>query len=234
MEKPVKLALFVAKSGNKKLGGAATTYAADSSCPEVCPFKASKECYGFGYHARRVWASVSGIVASFVDIAKAEAAAIDSCVKPSRNLRVHTLGDCSSAEAASIVAEACRRYISRAGALGRIVKVWSYTHAWRSVPRAAWGDGVSVLASVESGDDARAAMAQGWVPAFVMGTFPSDKVFTLDGVKLIPCPEQTGKAESCTECTLCFDDAKLRERGMGIAFQAHGLKASKMRARMAV
>lgn len=227
------LALFVAKSGNKKLGDAATTYASDLSCPVVCPFKASGECYGFGYHARRVWKSVSKFAASFAQIAEAEAEAIDGCKVPKRDLRIHTLGDCSTSEAARIVAAAAVRYVERAAAKGKSVAAWSYSHAWRTVERGAWA-GVSVLASVESADDARAAQARGWVPAFVMGEFPSDKLFVVDGVKVLPCPEQTGRAESCVECRLCLDDSKLRERGLCIGFQAHGPKQKQMRARMAV
>ena len=40
-----KLAIASGSSGNRKIGDAATTYAAQTSCPRSCPFFAGGGCY---------------------------------------------------------------------------------------------------------------------------------------------------------------------------------------------
>ncbi len=50
--------------------------------------------------------------------------------------------------------------------------------------------------------------------------------FERDGVRWIPCPEQT-RGKTCAECRLCWDTESLRACGAGIAFAVHG--ASKKR-----
>jgi hypothetical protein len=40
-------------------------------------------------------------------------------------------------------------------------------------------------------------------------------------VTVVPCPQPT-RGVTCRDCGLCRDDARLREAGLVIAFQAHG------------
>jgi hypothetical protein len=109
------LARGVANSGNAKIGDAATTYAAQSSCPTSCPFFDGGGCYA---EQGRLGKFVTGplneaakaVAHTPLDVALAEAAAIDALVVvPGRPLRLHTVGDCASDEAARVVAAAAGR-----------------------------------------------------------------------------------------------------------------------------
>ena len=222
-------ALAVATSGNKKIGNAATTYAAQTSCPTSCPFFDGGGCYAEnGALGKFVTAplnrAASAVAHDGVDVAKGEGAAIDKMqVVPDQDLRLHTVGDCASDEAARIVAAAAARYHARGGG-----QVWTYTHAWRDVARESWGE-VSVLASCETAADVALAKARGYATQITVEQFASDGRHIAGeaegqhaaGVDILPCPEQT-RGVSCTDCRLCFDDAKLRGRGYSIAFEKHG------------
>jgi hypothetical protein len=131
-------------------------------------------------------------------------------------LRLHVSGDASTPEAASILADAARRWQARGGG-----PAWSFTHAWREVPRWAWR-GVSVLASVDRTADGRAALARGYAPAAVTGPHPMHgRAYERDGIRWIPCPNQT-RGVTCAQCQLCWRSTDLAVRGQGIAFAAHG------------
>jgi hypothetical protein len=223
------LALAVPTSANKKIGNAATTYAAQTSCPTSCPFFAGGGCYAEnGSIGKFVTAplnrAANAVEHDAVDVAKAEAAAIDKMkVVPGEDLRLHTVGDCATDEAAQVVAAACARYRARGGG-----PIWTYTHAWRDVARESWGE-VSVLASCETAADVALAKARGYATQITVEGFVSDRRHALKavegekaaGVDVLPCPEQT-RGVTCTDCRLCFDDAKLRDRGYSIAFETHG------------
>jgi hypothetical protein len=113
------------------------------------------------------------------------------------------------------------RYARRGNAPRRGKKVWTYTHAWRTVARASWGDAVSVLASVETVSDAREAMARSYAAAVVVAPFEREGAYRIDGTTLVPCPQQT-RGVTCRDCGLCRDDDRLRSAGLMIAFPAHG------------
>lgn len=214
---PGTLAIAVAKSHNAKIGVAATTYAAQTSCPSDCVFKDGGGCYAeAGSVGKFVTAPLNEAANSVEhtpsDVALAEAHALDDLeVVPGRPLRLHTVGDCPTEEAARFVASAAAWYRARGGG-----PVWTYTHAWRTVPRAAWGD-VSVLASCETPADAELARSRGYATAMVVEEFGDDRLS--DGV--LPCPSQT-RGVPCSECRLCFDDRGLFERGYSIGFELHG------------
>lgn len=232
MLRPGTLALAVGGSLNAKIGTAATSYAAQASCPEECPFLEGGGCY-----------AESGALGNFVTtplnrsaglerspaaqgrVALAEARAIDELEpRPGQALRLHTVGDCATNLAARIVAGAAARWVERGGG-----PVWTYTHGWRRVERGSWGS-VSVLASCETYRDCIRARARGYAPALVVERFEGRRAFRVEGdgmqewhkpVKAIPCPEQTSGV-ACTDCRLCFDDGKLRDRGAAVAFSVHG------------
>ena len=229
-----KVALFAEASSNKKIssrGGVSATYASiEGSCPASCPLR-GEGCYAqqgmVAFHTRRLGRGFTNGMRPEA-VARAERQAIrDSFnsgdipqdgVTGGRDLRMHVSGDARTRRSAAILGSAASEWKERGGG-----DVWTYTHAWRTVPRTHWGDSVSVLASVETAKAAEEAKTQGYSPAIVVAEHPSDKVYRIEGsdVRFIPCLQQT-RGVSCTDCRLCFDDAGLRDRNMGIAFAAHG------------
>lgn len=136
-------------------------------------------------------------------------------------LRIHVVGDATTDTAARLLANAAEYHTNKRGK-----KVWSYTHAWRNVKRESWGD-VSVFASCETVEDTRAAMARGYAAAIVVPHHESDKAYTRDGVKLIPCPQQTGRAATCLDCGLCMRANTMHSNHSVIAFAVHGQQEKK-------
>lgn len=244
MKKPFEkgtLAIAKNKSANSKLGDAATTYAAQTSCPTSCVFFDGGGCYAeSGAIGKFVTAPLNtaarAIEHTDLDVALAECEAIDR-LDPVRGrpLRLHTVGDCRTDAAARIVAGAARRYRVRGGG-----PVWTYTHAWRDVKRESWGD-VSVLASCETPMDVLLAEMRGYATALVVDEFEGDKAYWVWDppdhpsvpVKLIPCPSQTRDVH-CSDCGLCFDDSRLRTEGLSIGFAVHGSALAVKKAKAAL
>ena len=224
----MKLAVIVQKSKNAKIGNVSTTYQSTVHCVD-CPLK-NNGCYAEGgtvaYTKRRLDKAVRADRASPLRSAQHEARGIDALKIKGQALRIHTSGDCPSTETTRVVASAAQRFMARGGG-----QAWTYTHAWRRVQRRTWRN-VSVLASCETTEDARKAIAKGYAPAMVVERFDGPKAFELDGIKLIPCPAQTRDNVTCESCRLCWNADALHARGTGIAFEAHG--ASKKRAARAV
>jgi hypothetical protein len=218
-------------SENSKLGGMSTTYAGIASCPASCPFLKTRACYGMSGPIGWLWSKIKG-KGTPAEIARAEAKLIDS-LSGERDLRVHTLGDSRTDLAAKIVSQAAERFMKRGGARFPDRLAFAFTHAWRKVKRASWGK-VSIIASCETTEAVHAAKKRGYATALVIPTHQTDKTFELDGLKIVPCPEQTGRAESCAKCRLCLNDKKLEAAGITIAFQTHGpsIKAKAMLAKL--
>ena len=218
---------------------AATYTSIDATCPSSCRFKAAG-CY--------VRAGFTGRAAELLDevgrgmdperVADAEVKLLDAAfgaeggrgpripqdgARGGRDLRLHVGGDVPSTAGAQRLACAARRWMQRGGG-----RVWTYTHRWREIERATFG-AISVLASVETPAEARAADLRGYVPALVVESFPSRRAFHVEGLRLkvIPCPAETGGADggvTCVSCRLCLDDGALRRRGAAIGFALHGLQ----------
>lgn len=221
------LAVATARSQNRKIGAAAVTYAAQASCPDDCAFL-NAGCYAegatLGMLTRRLNANAAE--ASALDVALEEAAAIDA-ISPAYHgqpMRLHTVGDCATEASARIVSSAAARWVARGGG-----DVWTYTHAWRVVPREAWGE-VRVLASCETPLDVPLAHERGYATAIVVDDFPGDRLYHLDGQPVIPCPAQT-RGVPCTDCRLCFGADRLRDTGTTIGFSIHGDNATVRQAR---
>jgi len=235
----MKGSIYVSDSGNTKIMGSKkvdATYAAIKyTCPDVCPLK------GEGCYAQT---SFVGMInnrmerrarrGSTLDLARAEAAAIDASYKggkvpEGRALRIHVAGDSRTLAGTRLINNAVGRWKKRGGG-----KVWSYTHAFRHVPREEWSN-VSVLASVSNTSEILGAHKQGYATTIVVANHLSDKAYTLIGsdVKFIPCPAQT-RGVGCTDCQLCFNADRLYENNMGIAFAAHGSRKEKVKKHLAV
>lgn len=206
----------IERSANAKTGEVSATYAAQGSCPTDCVFLGSG-CYAesgnTGIHTHGL-NKLAG-KATALEIARSEARAIDT-LSGERPLRLHVVGDCRTNQAAKLVSGAARRFVAKAGQM-----VWTYTHAWRKVKRESW-NGVSVLASCETTQQVREASKKGYKTALVVDRFRDTRAYYADGVKIVPCPQQTGRAENCRACKLCltgqFDGT--------IGFEAHGSRAN--------
>jgi hypothetical protein len=225
--------IFAESSENKKIAGsgqvAATYVATNVSCPTSCALR-NDGCYAeignVGFHVRKLNAKVpKGMRPE--GAARQERTAIlgaykggpipQDGAKGGRDLRMHVSGDARTRRAVRSLAEAGADWRARGGG-----SVWTYTHAWKTVPRKDWGT-VSVLASMEDPRLAEAARAKGYAPALVVAEHLSDKAYTVPGsdIKWIPCPEQS-RGIACSDCRLCMNADRLRDTNRGIAFAAHG------------
>lgn len=207
-------ATLALRSQNKKVGLAAVTYTSIESTCGTCALK-NEGCFAQHGRVGILVRQLDDHGATSIQAARAEAALILANAKRAPDgypLRLHGSGDCRTEATARIVANAAAEWPG---------PVWTYTHAWRTVPCKAWGT-VSVLASIENTEEGRAAMRAGYAPAVVIHEHPRDgRAFMRDGIRWIPCPEQT-RGVQCNRCRLCFDADALKERRTGIAFAAHG------------
>jgi hypothetical protein len=228
-----QLARYIASSTNKKTGSD-VTYVTLMSCDKSCALY-NNGCYAQNYPMRFHVAPLDEEGATSTDIAKAEARAIDESygggdVPKGTALRLHVSGDARTKSAAKTLGEAVKRWRGRGGE-----HCWTYTHAWKKVPRSAWTESISILASIERAEDAKEVLAQGYAPAIVVADFPkAGKAFEAGGVKFVPCPAQIAEDKTCADCRLCWDADRLAKKNMGIAFEAHGSKANTVKRHLAV
>ena len=208
----------VLHSENSKVGDVAATYAPIAqTCPTSCALR-NNGCYAqsgnVGFQVRRTERETEGMNGDTVAVLEGDEIADMARHSPKGHaLRIHVSGDATSTFRAQQMAR---------GASVWLGPVWSYTHAWRTVPRDAWGR-VSVLASVETEEGALRALQEGYAAALVVSAHPADgrAYRTLGGLKLIPCPSQTRDVK-CTDCRLCWDDKNLLRQNAAITFAAHG------------
>lgn len=209
---------LVKESNNVKVGKVSATYAPIAqTCPETCPLRGGNGCYAeggnVGFQMRRLQRELAGLNGDTLAVLEAnEISDAATQVPQGRPLRLHVSGDAATPKRVSTLATAARRWPG---------PVWTYTHAWRDVPREAWG-GVSVLASCESTKAANEALDAGYAPAVVTGKHPEDgRAYVKDGVRFIPCPAQT-RDVTCEQCRLCFKADTLHASRSAIAFEVHG------------
>ena len=221
---------YIRRSGNGKIGkGVDAVYIAISQSCHDCPFKpvdgVKKGCWGtverVGMLNQRLEVEAEGMDRRALgrEVARAIEASYAKAVPEGRRMRLPVSGDLATESAVRPVARAVSRWLDRGGA-----GVWGYTHGWRRVRRSSWGR-VSVLASVESAREVAEASARGYAVARVVEDFPLGPrawFEEIEGVvyRHIPCPEQTLNVK-CSECELCFDDARLKERNAVVAFRVH-------------
>lgn len=225
-------ATFVPLSRNAKTGPVAATYASiRSTCPDSCAFK-DAGCYAQGGRVAITVRRLDSAGATAIEAAHTEARLVETgqCI-PGLPLRLHVSGDARLTYSAQRLGLSASRWRARSGG-----PVWTYTHAFRDVPRGAWGPDVSVLASCDHPSQAPLARSQGYAPAVVVAELPPDGRAWYDrgsATRWIPCPEQT-RGITCTQCRLCFNADSLRDRGAGIAFGAHGQGAKHVKLRLQV
>jgi hypothetical protein len=212
-----------------------TTYVSiAATCPSSCPFRAGA-CYALA-GMRQLNGQTLDADASELEpdgVMAAEASLIDGLYVHGvpqdgprgwgRALRLHVSGDVTSTRGARMLSAAAKRWLDRGGG-----PVWTYTHRWRTVDRYAW-PWVSVLASVERAADVQRARDRGYVAAVTVPEYPDGhRAFSFGGARAIPCPAEIGRM-TCAQCGLCMDDEALAERGLAIAFAAHGLNTDRIR-----
>lgn len=188
---------------------------AQSSCPTSCPLQ-NAGCYaedGFaGLQTRRLNRSPT---TDPLALALLEAKKIREKLSGKLPLRLHVVGDCRTEETARIVTAACEEYMDKHGQ-----PVWNYTHAWKVVPREAWGR-TATFASCDKVEDLAEAKERGYAPALVVARHLRSKVYEMGGHKILPCRHQT-HGEQCDSCRLCFDDKTFTNHDLTLAFAAHG------------
>lgn len=235
----MKGAIYVSDSGNAKLMGSQkvdVTYSSiKHTCPDTCSLK------GSGCYAQVAFVGIvnvrnerRGRGQSPLQVARSEAKEIDASynggpVPEGRSLRLHVAGDSRTVKGTRVLNKAIARWKKRGGG-----KVWSYTHAWKHVPRSEWSN-VSVLASIENPRESEEVRAQGYAPALVVGEHPTDKAYKVPGsdTTFIPCPQQT-RGVGCTDCQLCMKADWLFENNKGIAFASHGVYRNILKRRLNV
>jgi len=211
-------AIAVERSADRKLSldeSVSATWVAQGSCPKTCPFMGNG-CYteqGRPNLVRRRL-NLAHSLANYTpeQLARFEADAI-ATLRGKFPLRLHILGDARTRKAARIIATAANKYRKTYNK-----PVWTYTHA-HNVPREIWGD-VSILRSCENMEQVKQGHTEGYACALVRNnSHESHRVYDLgDGYKGVPCPQQTGKAESCVKCQLCWKDKTLHAKKMVIVF----------------
>jgi hypothetical protein len=155
------------------------------------------------------------------DIARIEAREIRK-LSGKLPLRLHVVGDCRTSEAAKIVSVAAGEHTKKYNQ-----PVWNYTHAWRTVPREAWGD-VSVLASCETPEECLEAMDRGYAAQICTPEYVTKRTKIYD-FTIIPCKNNLTGIQ-CVECRICMHDKRLLARREVLNIGAHGTKANEVKA----
>lgn len=212
--------VLVMQSGNAKTGPTAATYLPLTTCPTSCAMRGSG-CYAELGNVR-LHANRRALTMTAREAASREAIEIAAARPPvGRALRLHVSGDVPDAGSALRVAIAARLWRANGGG-----PVWTYTHRWREIPRRAWGDSISVLASCETDADELNARARGYAVARVIEQLPADGRATEAG---IPCPAQMRAGVQCATCRLCWSDPQRT-----ILFGAHGVSSERVRRKLRV
>lgn len=210
----------------------------EATCSEACPFKRGEDgspngCYVDAdsfMHRAMLTLDAGARGKTGAEVIAEEVAAIDAAwprgipqdgARGGRDLRLHIGGDVPDEASARALAGAAARWIARGGG-----RVWTYTHSWRAIAADAWWP-ISVLASVETPEDADLARQRGYPPAAVVTDFPDGKrLFRFGAGALLPCPAET-LGKNCVSCRVCLDGV-----GPGIAFKVHGRDAQVVRAQL--
>ena len=209
------------KSSNGKVGPIPVSTTAKESCPNTCPFK-KNGCYADGGPLALHWSAVSSGKRGYSwDEFCADIAAL-----PDGQLWRHNqAGDlCSDG---TIIDDVALVQLVRAN---KGKRGFTYTHHNPENPfnRASiqWANlhGFTVNLSANNLAHADQLSRHHIGPVvIVVGEDHPEKSETPEGRRVVVCPEQTGKAPNCAECGLC----QKRDRGVIVAFRAHGVSKRK-------
>lgn len=209
-------------SRNRKVGASAVTYLPFRTCPSSCPFL-NGGCYAQGVlDVLRVVHEIDAATTtmSMAALVRQEAREIAEAAELQKTtdlpLRLHVAGDVVDLESARLLAESCRIWREKGGG-----PVWTYTHRWQSIEAWAWRPAISAWASVDTAEQGRAAIENGYPPALVVPYFDDRRSWDEAGIHWIACPAQTKKL-TCNRCRICWKSNKMRDARVGVAFEAHG------------
>lgn len=208
-------------SQNRKTGPISVTHAPKQTCPPGCPLWAA--CYGSTQWPLNIqWNAMTGNAArhgpSPLELAHAEARAIDALPATGQPLRLHIVGDAGGGKppdvvrgCAQVLAQAAQRFIRRGGG-----PVWTYTHQWRITTPQDWAP-IQVFASCERRSQVHLALRRGFEPALISEN-PRPE---LDhGLRAFPCPADRGNTD-CARCGWCYRKPE-RRRGRVLTFKVKG------------
>ena len=226
------------RSWANKLGRCAATYCPYQTCPDTCPLKPTiapdgsfKQdwCYascgtvGVNHMGHITKAAVA---VPLNTIAKEESDGV-ARLRGDKPCRLHVGGETANTAHAELLAGAAEVYTSKHGQ-----PVFTYTHNWKTIPRAAFGS-ISVLASCEYPEQVAEANTLGYAAALLIPELPeSGKAFSYGGVKVLPCPAAVDETVHCDNCGgeakgFCMRDGWLKQHGLTIGLKIHsGNKAN--------
>lgn len=158
-------AKYVSSTANAKVGAVDITHVSIGATCVDCSFKTEKVCYAMGGQTAKLSREMTAytkqkkITADQASVD--EAACIDASygggpVPSGRVLRLHASGDTSTPLGAQAIRHAVERWKRRGGGVA-----YTYTHAWRRVPRKDFGV-ISVLASLNPGDNPALPLKHGY------------------------------------------------------------------------
>jgi hypothetical protein len=213
----------IARSGNRKIGNIPAISRPQWSCPSDCPLMGAG-CYGEVKPGRpsifqMVDASIANRARKSRRLSMRDLATRRWRTVP-RALRFGVVGDYLTPAGTPDHA-----YIAETNELATAHPwvSWGYTHAWRRLVPSMFR--YVVRASVQSAQEASAAIAAGWRVAIVdPGPDAPDTLIgsRIDGQLVVQCPVTNGKSASCEDCRLCGRDVPTI-----IAFPVHGAQRGK-------
>lgn len=209
------------KSGNAKVGPIPVTTSSKNNCPNSCPMKEAG-CYAKGGPLAIHWAAVTrgerGL--EWADFLGTIAGL------PEGQLWRHNQAGDLQGDGELIDADALAGLVE--ANKGR--KGFTYTHYGMDrvenleAVRKANAAGFTVNVSLNNLKEVPAAAKLGVPLAVVVPEDHPEKTTLEDGSRVVVCPVQTGKAESCATCKLC----QKANRGVVVGFRAHGSQKKKV------
>ncbi len=206
------------KTGNRKLGAdVASTTSGRDTCPPSCPLL-GRACYAesgpLAWHWDKVSSGARGdTFGAFCDrLAK---------LPDGAKVRLGQAGDLPGTRG-----KLNGRKVFTLGAAVAHVRAWIYTHyrptAANLVSLRALARTVAVNLSANSLTEADEYRATGLPVVVAVPSGHAERSKTPAGLRVLVCPEQTGRVANCSACMLCADTSPKRPV---IAFRAHGRHA---------
>jgi len=223
---------FIKKSANSKTGPIPVSITNASTCPDVCPFKASNICYAKSGHLAIHWAKVNNYKTglSVEDFVK-EVKALPAKTFWRHNTAGDLFGQNNTIDGAALI-KLIRANKGKAG--------FTYTHKPvldssgvskeiyiknRKLIKAANNNGFTVNLSANNYEEADKLLALGIGP--VVTTMRSDALKderTPVGTLVKVCPAVVSDKYTCSNCKIC----QKVNRKFVVGFPAHGINKNKL------
>ena len=213
------------KSSNSKVGPIPVSTTSFSSCPDACPLKESG-CYASeGFHLNMHWKKVTE---------GKRGTDFDSFIEQIKKLPENTpwrhnqAGDLSG-KGNEINVDHLEKLTEANGSRNG----WTYTHKpitedfpenRKAIQKANSESNFTVNISANSIQEAEQFHSEGFPSVVVVPEDFPEKAEGPQGTKIVVCPEQTGKAESCAKCLLCTR----KNRKVIVGFRVHGTGKNKV------